>query len=76
MSGIYINGTVWDYLAQQDTKIAKRILNALNYDIAQFVRYDDAIDIEPLTRHSYIPDYLYDYIKRHQHKIVNLSNER
>lgn len=76
MPGIYINGTVIDYLKQQDTKIASRILTALDYDIAQFVQYGDTIDIEPVTRYSYIPDYLYDYIKRHQHKIINSTRVR
>ncbi len=70
MNGHYINKEVWQYLRGQNTKIANRILDALNYDIAQFVRYDDSIDIEKTWSGAYIPNYLFDYIKRHETKIL------
>ena len=70
MQGTYINATVCDYLQGEDTKVAKRILTALNYDIAQFVRYDDTIHIERTWSGAVIPNYLFNYIKSHQNKII------
>jgi len=70
MQGAYINATVWDYLQGENTQVAKRILTALNYDIAQFVRYDDTIHIERTWSGAVIPNYLFNYIKSHQNKII------
>lgn len=70
MQGKYMNATVWNYLEGEDTKIAKRILKALNYDIAQFVRYDDTIHIERTWSGAVIPNYLFNYIEKHQKTII------
>lgn len=70
MQGEYINQAVWDYLRKQDNKISARILNALNYDIANFVRYDDTVHIERTWSGATIPDYLFNYIEKHQKKII------
>lgn len=68
-----MNATVWNYLEGESTKTAKRILKALNYDIAQFVRYDDSIHIEKTWGGAVIPDYLFNYIKSHEKKIIAFS---
>lgn len=70
MQGTYINKQVWNYLKNQNNKISARILKALNYDIAQFVRYDDTIHIERTWSGATIPDYLFNYIKAHEKKII------
>jgi hypothetical protein len=70
MQGTYINSTVWNYLEGEETKVAKRILKALNYDIAQFVRYDDTIHIERTWSGAVIPNYLFNYIQSHQNRII------
>lgn len=74
--GEYISKQVWQYLREQDTKIAKKILNALDYDIAEFVRYDLTIHIEKTYSGVYIPDYLFNYIQKHENKILTYVMER
>lgn len=76
MQGVYINTEVWAYLKNQNTKIAKRILEALDYDIAQFVRYDLEIHIEKTYSGAVIPDYLFNYIKSHESKILKFVKDQ
>lgn len=73
MQGKYITSEVWAYLGAQNTKIARRILKALDYDIAGFVQYDNTIHIEKTYSGAYIPDYLFNYIKAHESKILNIQ---
>lgn len=66
-----ITPQVWLYLQEENTKIAKRILKALDYDIARFIVYNHSvIFIEKVTRYSVIPNYLNDYIDRHNNRIL------
>lgn len=66
-----ITPQVWLYLQEENTKIAKQILRALDYDIARFIVYNNSvIFIEKVTRYSVIPNYLHDYIDRHNNKII------
>ena len=66
-----ITDTVWDYLQAEDTKIAKKILVALDYDIASFIDYKDGeIYIEKVYSDAFIPNYLFNYIQLHAKKIV------
>ena len=66
-----ITDTVWDYLQGEDTKIAKKILVALDYDIASFIDYKDGeIYIEKVYSGAFIPNYLFNYIQSHAKKIL------
>jgi len=69
-----INAKVWEYLELQDTKIAKRILDALNYDICLFYKEDDnSITIERTWSGAVIPNYLFNYIVKHNNKIIKFA---
>jgi hypothetical protein len=69
-----ITRQVWAYILTDKTKIAKRVLNKLDYDIANFVQVDDSIIIEPVSSFVSVPDYVYDYIKKHEKNIISFSD--
>jgi hypothetical protein len=67
----YIVKEVWGYLRAQNTKIAQKCLEALDEDIAFFYSDGWEILIEKTYSGAVIPDYLYNYIKRHEKKILS-----
>lgn len=68
-----ITDKVWQYLQEQDTKIAKRVLDALNYDICYFYTDGDSITLERTYSGAVIPNYLFNYMVRNNNKIINFS---
>jgi len=53
---------LWEYVESQDTKIAKRVYNAMNKDILNAVVLDgDVVWIEPTYRGA-VPDFVFDYV--------------
>ena len=75
MSDKNITPAVWQYLREEKTKIAKRILDALDYDICYFYSDGWSITLEKTWSGARIPDYLFNYIKKHEQKILTYARE-
>lgn len=67
-----ITNQVWSYVMADKNKESVKVLNKLNYDIARFYNLDnEKIIIEPVTLQSNIPNYLYNYIIKHNDNIID-----
>lgn len=71
-----ISPVVWEYLRAQPTKIASKILDKLDYDICYFYSDGWGIRIERTYSGAEIPDYIYEYIVKHEDKILKLAREK
>lgn len=60
----YITPKVYRLIEAEDTKIAKRVLNALDYDFLQVVQYGDVFWFEKTYSSAYIPEYVHRYLRR------------
>lgn len=71
--GDYITSEFFEYLRKQKTKIAKRVLWAMNYDIMSIVEYKGYFWFEQVNSHIKIPNYVYKYAKRWGKKVKKLN---
>ena len=65
-----ITNEIFSYCMTDKRKIAKKVFNKLDYDVAMFYQYYDDILIEKNSIYTTIPDYLFNFIKNNTSDIL------
>lgn len=70
MLEVYITQEVASYALASGTKIGKRVHEWLDKDHAMIVLIDTEVAFETNSIHFDVPDYVYEYVKRHATNIM------